>query len=41
MKEQLNANFDRALATLSRRVKENHYIDKRRNILLVWRDFIR
>ena len=22
-------------------MKDNHYIDKRRNILLVWRDFIR
>jgi len=41
VKEQLNANFERALGTLSRRVKENHYIDKRRNILLVWKDFIR
>jgi hypothetical protein len=25
---------------LVRRVKDNHYIDKRRNILLVWREFI-
>lgn len=41
MKEQLNTNFEKAFATLSRRVAENHYVDKRRNILLVWRDYIR
>jgi len=26
---------------MTRRVRDNHYIDKRRNILLVWRDYIR
>ena len=31
----------KAFNTLTRRVKDNHYIDKRRNILLVWRDFIK
>lgn len=41
LKEQLNANFEKAFSTLARRVAENHYIDKRRNILLVWRDYIR
>ena len=41
LKEQLNANFDKAFETLTRRVQEDHYVDKRRNILLVWRDFIR
>ena len=24
-----------------RRVNDNHYIDKRRNIIIVWREFIR
>lgn len=41
LKEQLNANFDKAFETLTRRVRDNHYIDKRRNILLVWKDYIR
>jgi hypothetical protein len=26
---------------LVRRVNDNHYIDKRRNIIIVWREFIR
>lgn len=37
----MSNNFDKAFATLTRRVQDNHYIDKRRNILLVWRDFIK
>jgi hypothetical protein len=37
----LQRNFDVAFETLQRRVKDNYYIDKRRNILLVWKDFIR
>lgn len=37
----MNKNFENAFNTLVRRVNDNHYIDKRRNILLVWRDFIR
>lgn len=41
LKEQLDANFEKAFATLARRVQENHYVDKRRNILLVWRDYIK
>jgi hypothetical protein len=41
LKGQLETNFDKAFNTLCRRVKENHYVDKRRNILLVWRDYIR
>jgi hypothetical protein len=41
LKEQLNENFEKAFNTLVRRVQDNHYIDKRRNILLVWRDFIK
>jgi hypothetical protein len=39
--EQLNKNFEKAFDTMTRRVRDNHYIDKRRNILLVWRDYIR
>ena len=41
LKEQLESNFEKAFETLTRRVQENHYVDKRRNILLVWRDYIR
>lgn len=41
MKDQLNQNFEKAFDTLTRRVRENHYIDKRRNIMLVWRDYIK
>ena len=41
LKEQLNQNFEKAFDTLTRRVRENHYIDKRRNIVLVWRDYIK
>jgi len=41
LKEQLSSNFDKAFNTLARRVMDNHYIDKRRNILLVWRDYIK
>lgn len=41
LKDQLDTNFEKAFATLARRVQENHYVDKRRNILLVWRDFIK
>ena len=41
LKEQLSNNFDKAFNTLARRVMDNHYIDKRRNILLVWRDYIK
>jgi len=41
LKEQLEANFDKAFAALTRRVQDNHYVDKRRNILLVWQDYIR
>ena len=41
MKDQLNQNFEKAFSTLTRRVRENHYIDKRRNIMLVWRDYIK
>jgi len=26
---------------LVRRVNDNHYIDKRRNIIIVWREYIR
>ena len=36
----MTKNYDNALNTLVRRVHDNHYIDKRRNILLVWREFI-
>jgi hypothetical protein len=41
LKDQLDANFEKAFATLARRVQENHYVDKRRNILLVWREYIK
>jgi hypothetical protein len=41
LKEQLEANFEKAFDTLARRVQDNHYVDKRRNILLVWKDYIR
>jgi len=37
----MSKNFENAFNTLARRVNDNHYIDKRRNILLVWRDFIK
>ena len=40
LKEQLNENFEKAFATLQRRTRDNHYIDKRRNILLVWQEYI-
>lgn len=41
MKDQLATNFEKAFDTLTRRVQDNYYIDKRRNILLVWRDYIK
>ena len=41
LKEKLTNNFDKAFNTLVRRVQDNAYIDKRRNILLTWADFCR
>ena len=41
LKERLTNNFDKAFSTLVRRVNDNQYIDKRRNILLVWSEYIR
>jgi hypothetical protein len=41
LKDQLATNFEKAFDTLTRRVQDNYYIDKRRNILLVWRDYIK
>ncbi len=41
LKEQLKTNYDKALATHIARIKKNHYVDKRRNIMLVWAEFIK
>jgi hypothetical protein len=37
----MQRNFDKAFETHVSRVKNNVYIEKRRNILCTWRDFVR
>lgn len=41
LKEQLQANYEKALGTHISRINNNTYIDKKRNIFCVWADFIK
>ena len=41
VKEQLRANYEKALATQISRVKNNVYVDRRRNIFCIWADYIK
>jgi len=41
LKEQLQANYEKALETHISRINNNTYIDKRRNIFCVWADYIK
>ncbi len=41
LKDQLKANYEKALETHVGRIKKNYYVDKKRNILLVWAEFIK
>lgn len=41
VKEQLRANYEKALATHISRVKNNVYVDRRRNIFCIWADYIK
>lgn len=40
-RDGMQRNFDKAFETHVSRVKNNVYIEKRRNILNTWRDFVR
>ena len=41
LRDQLQANYEKALETHISRMKNNTYIDKRRNIFCVWADYIK
>ncbi len=41
LKEQLKANYEKAFDTHVQRIQNNHYVDRRRNIMLVWNEFIK
>jgi hypothetical protein len=41
MKDNLKANYEKALETHIGRIRNNTYIDKKQNIFCVWRDFIK
>lgn len=38
VKEMLQANYDKALTTHISRVRNNVYVDRRRNIFCIWAD---
>jgi hypothetical protein len=41
VKEQLQTNYQKAMETHVSRVKNNVYVDKRRNIFCIWADYIK
>lgn len=41
MKDQLRANYEKALETHVQRVHNNVYVDKRRNIFCIWADYVK
>lgn len=41
LKDQLKANYEKALETHISRLHNNTYVDKRRNIFCVWADYIK
>jgi len=41
MKEQLRTNYEKAIETHVSRVRNNVYVDKRRNIFCIWADYVK